>query len=280
MIVKISKRPECRNLYHHLFSTPRKLFPEGCRMELTQEMMQKADVDPTLRPTELTIPQFRALVDAYAHLCIQEPSLLSYEHREELRLMRLQSHGNTLVNTFTPPSPLQPCWGEREKKIKKETWRIPLMASVIRRQQTALSRDISTWHKHAFLKCFSLCSGSISYLLVYMQSWGRDKDQKAHKESWVCWSSSRTMFQDGTAQRRVVCFGQNEESMLVTHNSFFLRVCVSLCPSSYSDSALITPCPVGPERNVRVFSGWFREGEQHGSTISRPISPFVMYCIA
>ncbi|KAG7226244.1 hypothetical protein INR49_002994 [Caranx melampygus] len=83
-----------RNIFQfrrkHCHKGVEKLFPEGCRMELTQEMMQKADVDPTLRPTELTIPQFRALVDAYAHLCIQEPSLLSYEHREELRMMRLQ----------------------------------------------------------------------------------------------------------------------------------------------------------------------------------------------
>lgn len=135
----------------------------------------------------------------------------SWKHTSE----HIYGHANQ--HTTKPPSTVL----RGKEKKKKETWRIPLMASVIRRQQTALSRDISTWHKHAFLKCFSLCSGSISYLLVYMQSWDRDKDQKSHKESWVCWSSSRTLFQDGTAQRRVVCFEQNEESMLVTHNSFF-----------------------------------------------------------
>ncbi|XP_073339799.1 dimethyladenosine transferase 1, mitochondrial [Pagrus major] len=91
-----------------------KLFPEACRVELTQEMMQKADVDPILRPTELTIPQFRALADAYAHLCTQEPSLLSYDFREELRLKHLARQRNTPVDTFIDmatgtPSPQQPC---------------------------------------------------------------------------------------------------------------------------------------------------------------------------
>lgn len=125
MIVKISKRPECRNLYLsctvsflHFFSfffPLRKLFPEACRVELTQEMMQKADVDPTLRPTELTIPQIRALADAYAHLCTHEPSLLSYEFREELRLRHLARQRNTPMDTFidtpsgTLPSLQQPC---------------------------------------------------------------------------------------------------------------------------------------------------------------------------
>lgn len=119
MIIKISKRPDCGNLrlYHFFTSCPfslRKLFPEVCRVELTQEMMQKADVDPTLRPTELTIPQFRALADAYAYLCTQEPGLLSYEFREELRLKHLARQRNTPIGTFigassgTQPSPQQP----------------------------------------------------------------------------------------------------------------------------------------------------------------------------
>ncbi|XP_018553337.1 dimethyladenosine transferase 1, mitochondrial [Lates calcarifer] len=89
-----------------------KLFPEACRMELTQEMMQKADVDPTVRPTELTIPQVRALVDAYAYLSAHDPHLLNYEYREELRLKHLARQKKVPVDTFmdmstsTPPSPL------------------------------------------------------------------------------------------------------------------------------------------------------------------------------
>ncbi|KAM4541909.1 dimethyladenosine transferase 1, mitochondrial [Odontesthes bonariensis] len=81
-----------------------KLFPEACRVELTREMMQRADVDPILRPTELTIPHVRALADAYAHLCMHEPGLLTYEFREELRLKHLNRNKNKAVDTFMDPS--------------------------------------------------------------------------------------------------------------------------------------------------------------------------------
>lgn len=77
------------------------LFPEARRPELTEEMMRQADVEPTLRPTELTIPQFRALADAYAQLCAREPQLLSYEFREELRLRNLAKMRNTPTDAFT-----------------------------------------------------------------------------------------------------------------------------------------------------------------------------------
>ncbi|XP_003962614.2 dimethyladenosine transferase 1, mitochondrial isoform X1 [Takifugu rubripes] len=77
-----------------------KLFPEACRPEMTQEVMQRADVDPALRPTELTIPQIRALADAYAHLCTLEPDLQSYEFREELRLKHLSRQQGTPAATL------------------------------------------------------------------------------------------------------------------------------------------------------------------------------------
>ncbi|XP_029900044.1 dimethyladenosine transferase 1, mitochondrial isoform X2 [Myripristis murdjan] len=85
------------------------LFPEACRLELAEEMMRRADVDPTLRPTELTIPHVRALADAYAHLCTKEPSLITYEFREELRLKHLGRQTGTRMSTLidtpagTPP---------------------------------------------------------------------------------------------------------------------------------------------------------------------------------
>lgn len=88
MTVLLSKRPTCVRVWS-VWPALRKLFPEARRLELTQEVMQSADVDPTLRPTELTIPQIRALADAYAHLCTREPSLHSYEFREELKLKHL-----------------------------------------------------------------------------------------------------------------------------------------------------------------------------------------------
>ncbi|XP_061599192.1 dimethyladenosine transferase 1, mitochondrial [Cololabis saira] len=85
----------------HCHKGVEKLFPEACRLELTQEIMQKADVDPVTRPAELTIPQIRALADAYAQLCSREPGLLSYEHREELRLKHLARNKSPALGTLT-----------------------------------------------------------------------------------------------------------------------------------------------------------------------------------
>lgn len=91
-------------------SLPRKLFPEACRLELTQEMMQRADVDPVLRPTELTIPHIRALTEAYAHLCTNDHNLFSYDFREELRLKHLGRNRHSPVDAFKEiPSAPQPC---------------------------------------------------------------------------------------------------------------------------------------------------------------------------
>lgn len=83
---------------------PRKLFPEARRLELTLEVMQGADLNPTLRPTELTIPQISALCDAYAHLCTREPDLHSYDFREELKLKHQCRRRTTPVDT---PSAIQ-----------------------------------------------------------------------------------------------------------------------------------------------------------------------------
>ncbi|XP_010877485.3 dimethyladenosine transferase 1, mitochondrial isoform X1 [Esox lucius] len=76
------------------------LFPEAQRLELAEVMMREADVDPTLRPTELSITDFRALTDAYSHLCSENPGLLAYDFREELRLKHLNKRmGMTTVRT-------------------------------------------------------------------------------------------------------------------------------------------------------------------------------------
>ncbi|XP_053192088.1 dimethyladenosine transferase 1, mitochondrial [Scomber japonicus] len=108
-----------RNIFQfrrkHCHKGIEKLFPEACRAKLTQEMMQKADVDPTLRPTELTIPQIKALVDAYAHICNHEPSFLNYEFREELQMKNFSRQRNMPIDAFmdtpasTQPGPQQPC---------------------------------------------------------------------------------------------------------------------------------------------------------------------------
>ncbi|XP_052010104.1 dimethyladenosine transferase 1, mitochondrial [Xyrauchen texanus] len=62
------------------------LFPESQRQELTDELLCAADVDPTLRPTEISISEFRALADAYSKLCQENQGLIDYDFREELRL--------------------------------------------------------------------------------------------------------------------------------------------------------------------------------------------------
>ncbi|XP_071761923.1 dimethyladenosine transferase 1, mitochondrial [Centroberyx gerrardi] len=92
------------------------LFPEARRLELAGVMMREADVDPTLRPTELTIPHIRALADAYAYLCARDPGLFTYEFREELRLKHLGRRMGEPMGAFIdtaagapPPSPQQPC---------------------------------------------------------------------------------------------------------------------------------------------------------------------------
>lgn len=94
----------------HCYRGVEKLFPEARREELTREVMRKADVDPILRPTELTIPQIGALADAYAQLCSREPGLVDYEFREELRMKHLAKKSNA-ASSETPP-PLQACQKE------------------------------------------------------------------------------------------------------------------------------------------------------------------------
>lgn len=42
--------------------------------------MHEADVDPTLRPTELSIPD-RGLADTYSCLCSENQGLLTYDFR-------------------------------------------------------------------------------------------------------------------------------------------------------------------------------------------------------
>ncbi|XP_028294080.1 dimethyladenosine transferase 1, mitochondrial [Gouania willdenowi] len=72
-----------------------KLFPESRCVELTEEMMETADVDPLLRPTQLTIPNFRAIANAYAQLCTREPDLLGYDYRDALRLKHLNRESSS-----------------------------------------------------------------------------------------------------------------------------------------------------------------------------------------
>lgn len=61
------------------------LFPEAQRLERTGKLLEWADVDPTLRPTQLSVSHFRSLCDVYRKMCDEDPHLFAYNFREELK---------------------------------------------------------------------------------------------------------------------------------------------------------------------------------------------------
>ncbi|KAM8792063.1 dimethyladenosine transferase 1, mitochondrial isoform 2-T2 [Rhynchonycteris naso] len=61
------------------------LFPEAQRLESTGRLLQLADVDPTLRPRQLSVSHFRSLCDVYRKMCDEDPHLFAYNFREELK---------------------------------------------------------------------------------------------------------------------------------------------------------------------------------------------------
>ncbi|XP_065444942.1 dimethyladenosine transferase 1, mitochondrial isoform X2 [Chrysemys picta bellii] len=61
------------------------LFPEAERLEKSEQMLMLADVDPTLRPAQLSILHFKNLCDAYRKMCDEDTNLFSYNYREELK---------------------------------------------------------------------------------------------------------------------------------------------------------------------------------------------------
>ncbi|XP_033368630.1 dimethyladenosine transferase 1, mitochondrial isoform X2 [Parus major] len=61
------------------------LFPENERLKRTEQLMMRADVDPTLRPFQLSMSQFRNLCNEYRKMCDEDPSLFVFNYREELR---------------------------------------------------------------------------------------------------------------------------------------------------------------------------------------------------
>ncbi|XP_066103938.1 dimethyladenosine transferase 1, mitochondrial isoform X3 [Saccopteryx bilineata] len=61
------------------------LFPEAQRLDSTGRLLQLADVDPTLRPRQLSISHFRSLCDVYRKMCDEDPHLFAYNFREELK---------------------------------------------------------------------------------------------------------------------------------------------------------------------------------------------------
>ncbi|XP_060023194.1 mitochondrial dimethyladenosine transferase 1-like [Lagenorhynchus albirostris] len=58
-------------------------FPECRRLESTGKLFRLADVDPTLRPTQLSVLHFKSL--AYQKMCDEDPHHFAYNFREELK---------------------------------------------------------------------------------------------------------------------------------------------------------------------------------------------------
>ncbi|KAI4885245.1 hypothetical protein NFI96_003115 [Prochilodus magdalenae] len=69
----------------HCYKGLEMLFPEAVRPKLAEELLRSADVDPTLRPVQLSMAHFRSLADAYSRLCRENQELISYDFRDELR---------------------------------------------------------------------------------------------------------------------------------------------------------------------------------------------------
>ncbi|KAF6116561.1 transcription factor B1, mitochondrial [Phyllostomus discolor] len=67
------------------------LFPEAQRLESTEKLLQGADVDPTLRPTQLSVSHFRSLCDVYRKMCDEDPHLFAYNFREECKRTKCKS---------------------------------------------------------------------------------------------------------------------------------------------------------------------------------------------
>lgn len=61
------------------------LFPQAQRLERTGRLLQLADVDPTLRPRQLSVSHFKSLCDVYRRMCDEDPQLFAYNFREELK---------------------------------------------------------------------------------------------------------------------------------------------------------------------------------------------------
>ncbi|XP_062953677.1 dimethyladenosine transferase 1, mitochondrial [Cynocephalus volans] len=64
------------------------LFPAAQRLESTGRLLQWADIDPTLRPCQLSIAHFKSLCDVYRKMCDEDPHLFAYNFREELKQIK------------------------------------------------------------------------------------------------------------------------------------------------------------------------------------------------
>jgi len=72
----------------------RTLFPLECRKDLGLIMCKLADLDPTLRPMELTVMDIDRLATAYKYLLEKHPELELYEYRTSRHLLPVTNTKN------------------------------------------------------------------------------------------------------------------------------------------------------------------------------------------
>ncbi|XP_012534995.1 dimethyladenosine transferase 1, mitochondrial [Monomorium pharaonis] len=73
------------------------LFPKENRKDLGLMMYKLADLDPTLRPTQLTVEEINRLATAYKYLLKKHPELELYEYRTSRHLLPLKNTQDVVV---------------------------------------------------------------------------------------------------------------------------------------------------------------------------------------
>lgn len=64
-------------------------------------MYKLADLDPTLRPTQLTVADIDRLATAYKYLVEKQPELKLYNYRTSRHLLPLKYTKNIVVEDYT-----------------------------------------------------------------------------------------------------------------------------------------------------------------------------------
>ncbi|XP_003706058.1 mitochondrial transcription factor B1 [Megachile rotundata] len=73
------------------------LFPLECRVELGRKMYELSNLEPKLRPTQLTVEDIDKLVTAYKYLLEKHPEIRSYEYRSSQRIVPLSKTADLQV---------------------------------------------------------------------------------------------------------------------------------------------------------------------------------------
>lgn len=83
-----------------LFPLDRTLFPLYCRKEMGMVMYKLADLDPTTRPTQLSVGDIDRLATAYKYLVEKHPELGMYEYRSSRHLLPLSNTKHVVVEDY------------------------------------------------------------------------------------------------------------------------------------------------------------------------------------